>query len=605
MQETDQPDGEGRRPAWLGELGRSISAKLMLSILLAGLVIFALLGLLSIRLHRRHLEAAALVAAERQSEVLRRSASHYMLHNDRAGLYELMVNMAGQPGMVQLRILNSEGVVSYSTKPAEVGHTVNKDAEACYACHEQSKPLSRLKRSDRFRIYRADGSRVLGVITPIENQPTCANAACHAHPASVQILGVLDTNLSLQAVDASLAEETHTLLAYTGGALLLVVFLSGLFIWSEVRNPLNSLRAATERVAKGELGLQIPVRTNDEIGDLAESFNSMSARLQLAQEEITSWARTLEDRVDEKTRELKHAHQHMLQVEKMATIGKMAAVVAHEINNPLSGILTYSRVVKRWIQNNFSTSPRHDEMVGSLDLIASESKRCGELVKNLLSFSRVTPMNLEWCEPNQVIDRCIRLVQHKMDMATVQPNLNLGDELPNVRCDPNQIEQVVLAMVINAIDAMPQGGNLWITTRQNSASTVELIIRDDGMGIPEEHLSHIFEPFYTTKETGGSGLGLAISQTIVERHGGSIAVASKVGQGTTFTISLPVDSQRLTLASDAERASTELVRARNVTGEVVSGHDLSRADALASVSPRADFSPRDSRHVSGKNEVSK
>ena len=276
----------------------------------------------------------------------------------------------------------------------------------------------------------------------------------------------------------------------------------------------------------------------------------MSSRLQLAQAEITAWARTLEDRVDEKTRELKQAHQHMLQVEKMATIGKMAAVVAHEINNPLSGILTYSRVVKRWIQNNFSTAPRSEEMCGSLDLIASESKRCGELVKNLLSFSRVTPMNLEWSDLSQVIDRCVRLVQHKMDMGGIQLNLSIAPELPPVHCDPNQIEQVVLAMVINAIDAMPQGGNLWISTRLDTAAWIELIIRDDGMGIPDEHLPHIFEPFYTSKESGGSGLGLAISQNIVERHGGSIAVHSKAGQGTSFTILLPVDSQRPALASE-------------------------------------------------------
>jgi two-component system NtrC family sensor kinase len=557
MLETDQSDGARAKSAWMGSLSRSISAKLMVSIFIAMLYIFALLGYFSIRLHRKHLEAAALISAEQQSEVLRRSASHYMLNNDRDGLYEMMANMADQPGIVRVRIMNSEGVISYSTLPSEVGGAVNKDAEACYGCHEQSKPLALLKRSDRFRVYHNDKSRVLGVITPIENQAACSNAACHAHPASVQILGVLDTNLSLEKVDISLAQEHRALLTYTGVALLLVVVLSGVFIWFVVRNPLRELKAGTERVAKGELGFHIPVKSNDEIGDLAQSFNQMSSRLQLAQAEITAWARTLEDRVDEKTRELTQAHQHMLQVEKMATIGKMAAVVAHEINNPLSGILTYSRVVKRWIQNNFSSAPRTQEMSGSLDLIASESKRCGELVKNLLSFSRVTPMNLEWCELNQVIDRCIRLVQHKMDMATIQLNLKLGAELPHVRCDPNQIEQVVLAMVINAIDAMPQGGNLWITTRQVSASAIELTIRDDGMGISDEHLVHIFEPFYTTKEAGGSGLGLAISQNIVERHGGSIAVHSVAGQGTTFTILLPVDSQRARGSDEVGRVARE------------------------------------------------
>jgi two-component system, NtrC family, sensor kinase len=607
MPATDQFAGVRRGPAWLAGLGRSISAKLMASIFVAMLVMFALLGYFSIRLHQKHLEAAALISAEQQSEVLRRSASHYMLKNDRVGLYEMMVNMADQPGIVRVRIMNSEGVISYSTAPAEVGSAVNKDAEACYGCHEQSKPLALLKRSDRFRVYRDGNSRVLGIITPIENQLACSNAACHAHPASVRILGVLDTNLSLAKVDVSLAQERRTMLAYTGVALLLVVLLSGLFIWVVVRNPLRELEAGTERVAKGELGFHIPVKSNDEIGDLAESFNDMSSRLQLAQAEITAWAHTLEERVEEKTRELRQAHQHMLQVEKMATIGKMAAVVAHEINNPLSGILTYSRVVKRWIQNNFASAPRTEEMSGSLDLIASESKRCGELVRNLLSFSRVTPMNLEWCELNQVIDRCVRLVQHKMDMGGIQLNLAVAAELPPVHCDPNQIEQVVLAIVINAIDAMPQGGNLWIGARLENTFSIELIIRDDGIGIPDEHLSHIFEPFYTTKESGGSGLGLAISQTIVERHGGSIAVQSVVGQGTSFRILLPVDSQKPALACDQERVPIE--QNAEIVGVALKGHGFSRANKPLSLMTRVDFSPRGSHNSnfssSPRNEAEK
>ena len=142
-------------------------------------------------------------------------------------------------------------------------------------------------------------------------------------------------------------------------------------------------------------------------------------------------------------------------------------------------------------------------------------------------------------------------------MAGVQLNLELAPELPPVHCDPAQIEQVVLAMVINAIDAMPQGGNLWITTQPQDAQIV-LTVRDDGIGIPEEHLAHIFEPFYTTKESGGSGLGLAISQNIVERHGGSIEVDSVVGRGTTFRVLLPVDSQKGVVNREENRNPVEV-----------------------------------------------
>ena len=551
--------GNSSSPAgWFQKVGQSVSAKLMISIFFVLIIIFGLLGYFIIQDQRKHLEDAALVSAEQQSEVLRRSASRYMLNNDRVGLYEMMLNMADQPGMVRVRIMNPQGEISYSTSPAEVGTMVDKSAEACYGCHEKSKPLTRLNRSDRFRVYRADGERVLGVITPIENEPACSNAACHAHPAGKQVLGVLDTNLSLARVDKGLAHESREMFGYTTVSLIAVVFLSGLFVWMVVHNPLRELEMGTERIARGDLGYQITVHAQDEVGQVAQSFNDMSNRLQVAQAEITAWAHTLEERVDEKTRELKQAHQHMLHVEKMATIGKMAAVVAHEINNPLSGILTYSRLVKRWIDKTTEVTPKQEEMKGSLDLIASESKRCGELVHNLLSFSRVSPMNLAWCDLNQVIDRCTRLVQHKLDLGGIQLNLDLAAELPSAHCDPAQIEQVVLALVINSIDAMPQEGNLWITTRLKSESAVELVIRDDGIGIPVEHLPHIFEPFYTTKEAGGSGLGLAISENIIERHGGTIEVDSVVGQGTTFKIVLPVGSQRPAVTAEVERVLSEV-----------------------------------------------
>ena len=431
---------------------------------------------------------------------------------------------------------------------------VDKGAEACYGCHTQSQPLARLNRPDRFRIYRSSGQRVLGIITPIENQPTCSNASCHAHPESQQILGVLDTNMSLAKADEQLAASSRSMVAYTSFAMLAIAILSWLFVWRVVGEPIKSLKDGTERLTAGNLGYQIDVHSQDEVGDLANSFNNMSLQLRSANEEIVTWAKTLEDRVDQKTRELKRAHDHMLHVEKMASIGKMAAVVAHEINNPLSGILTYAKLLRKWLDRGFTGNEQRQEALQCLDLIAGESRRCGDLVKNLLTFSRTAPMNVEPSDINAVFDRCTRLVQHQLELSGIQLHLELAKDLPPVLCDAAQIEQVVLALTMNAIDAMPRGGNLWLSTKILESQELQMQVRDDGMGIPPEILPQIFEPFLTTKESShGVGLGLAISRSIMDRHNGHIEVQSEAAKGTTFTLTLPLQAEP---AVAAARAST-------------------------------------------------
>jgi two-component system, NtrC family, sensor kinase len=546
MPETDS--SRARVERW-GRLSRSLSAKLIALMAVALVGTFALLGYLNIRLHRRHLEAAALVSAERISDVIKRSTSYYMMRNDRQGLYHVMRTIGDEPGMVRVRVFDREGRISYSTNPGEVNHIVDKKAEACYGCHAQSQPMVRLNRPDRFRIYRSGGTRVLGVITPIENQPSCSNADCHAHPASQQILGVLDTNLSLAKADTQLAEGSRQMLLYTLVSMLMIAVLSWIFIERFVGDPLKALKQGTEHLGDGNLGYQIESGSSDELGDLARSFNSMSLQLRAANEEIVAWARTLEDRVEQKSAALRQAHDQMLHAEKMASVGKMAAVVAHEINNPLSGILTYAKLLRRWLDHPESDDAHRQEAQRCLDLIASESRRCGDLVKNLLTFSRTSPMNPERTDLAVIVDRLARLVKHKLDMTSIQLHLDLAPGLPRVYCDPGQIEQVLLALVMNAIDAMPRGGNLWLRFRKAEPDKLEMQVRDDGCGIPAEILPRIFEPFLTTKESEhGVGLGLAISQSIVERHRGHIEVQSEAGRGTTFTITLPVNGTEPALA---------------------------------------------------------
>ncbi len=497
------PETEAKRSRWF-RLTHSLSAKLNLLLLGAMLVIFALLGYLNVRLHRQHLEQNTLQAAERISDVIKQGTTDYMLRNDRSGLYQSIQTIAAEPGIYKIRIFDQEGRITYTTTPSEQNHVVDKTGEACYGCHAQSQPLARLNRPDRFRIYRnGGGSRVLGIITPIENQPSCSNAACHAHPASQQILGVLDTNLSLAKADVQLAESSRIMIAYTACGLVLIAVLSWFFVWRVVGRPVQALERGTERLKAGDLGYQITVESEDEIGDLARSFNDMSSQLKTEHTENVAWTHTLEQRVEQKTRELRRAHEHALHTEKMASIGKMAAVLAHEINNPLSGILTYAKLLRKYLDHADNGRDRRQEICDSLDLIASESRRCGDLVKNLLTFSRTTPMNLQPTNLNSVIDQALRLIQHQLELSAIHLEEHLEADLPLIDCDGAQIEQVFLALLMNAIDAMPQGGNLWITsTADADANQLRIVVRDDGAGIPPEILPRIFEPFLTTKETG-------------------------------------------------------------------------------------------------------
>jgi two-component system NtrC family sensor kinase len=188
-------------------------------------------------------------------------------------------------------------------------------------------------------------------------------------------------------------------------------------------------------------------------------------------------------------------------------------------------------------------SAEQKELLSSIEMIESESRRCGEIVKDLLTFGRTTTISYEPTDLNRVIDHCVRLVRHKLDLAGVHLDVELAQDLPMIRCDPSQIEQVMLALVVNAVDAMPNGGNLKLRTlRKPHSGEVAIEVEDDGGGIPKDVLPHLFEPFFTTKEREhGLGLGLAISLSIVERHQGRIEVKSELGRGTKFTVTLPVE----------------------------------------------------------------
>ena len=295
----------------------------------------------------------------------------------------------------------------------------------------------------------------------------------------------------------------------------------------------------TKEIAAGNLQHRIAVDRRDELGELASSFNHMAKDLDGAQHELIDWSSTLERKVEQKTRELQTAQEQVLHMEKMASLGKLSSMIAHELNNPLSGILTLSKLVKKRLAAPEITPEKLAQMNRDLLLISDEAKRCGEIVKNLLFFARAHPSERSACDLHAIVERSLRLIQHQIDMQQISVIYAAPDPPVLVTGDESQIQQVLIAILINALEAMPDGGTLTIVAR-DAGDHSELEIGDTGIGIPATALPRIFEPFFTTKESGyGMGLGLSIVYGIIKQHGGDIRVTSEPGHGTTMTVTLP------------------------------------------------------------------
>jgi two-component system NtrC family sensor kinase len=300
----------------------------------------------------------------------------------------------------------------------------------------------------------------------------------------------------------------------------------------------RELLTGIHRLAGGDLGFSLPVRSNDELGELAAAFNKMSAELASAHNEITTWNHTLEDRVARKTRELERTQAGLFGAEKMASLGKLAATVAHEVNNPLFGILTYARLALK-----DTTEEKQRER---LKTIERESLRCGEIMRNLLTFARQTPRKREPNDFNGLVERALKLIRHQVELQQIDLHVKLASDLPQVICDAGQMQQVALVLLVNATEAMQVGGQLFVSTGYDSdAEQVRLRVRDTGCGIRPELISKVFEPFFSTKEDQHrTGLGLAIAKNIVDQHGGAIEVKSNAGggpgAGTEFIVTLPL-----------------------------------------------------------------
>ena len=306
------------------------------------------------------------------------------------------------------------------------------------------------------------------------------------------------------------------------------------FAVRRLTRPLGELTQMVQLLGQGDLNQRIHLQSNDEIGHLAATFNQMAESLQIYHD-------TLEQKVEERTQELEHSQRQLLQAAKLASVGELASGVAHELNNPAEILLMRTSSLAQEIEQCQLSA----ETAEDVEVIQRQVEKISRIVSGLVTFGQRSNAQLKPVHLNEIILRTVALTEDLSRSRRVEMVLDLARELPRVQADSAQIGQVLLNLINNAVDAMPEGGKITLSSnlveRKNQGTAVAIAMADSGQGIPDEYLARIFDPFFTTKEVGqGTGLGLSISYGIVEDHGGSIEVESRPGEGSCFTVYLPV-----------------------------------------------------------------
>ena len=494
------------------------------------------------------------------SGVITKSLRFAMLRNQPTYVDTVIRDVAQQPGIDRIRIFSKDGRITHSTYAPEIGQTVDRKAEDCSSCHGTGKPLAELPKNKRTWTFTGPGGhRLLGSMEVIRNEPSCYNSACHHHAKGTAVLGVLDIRYSLDAMDRRVRGNVLMITAFSLGFVFIASLLVAFIVNRLVFLPLRDLESGAKHISSGDLQQLIPVRNDDEFGRLAGSFNAMTAALRSSRAELREWAHTLEQKVKRRTEQLRAAQAEAARGEKLASVGLLASGIAHELNNPLTGVLTFSHLLRDKMADGSQDAE-------DMDLVIRETRRCAAIIRRLLDFAREKPPEKKFADLNQIIEETARFVERPAHLNNINITLDLDPTLPQVWVDPDQMKQVVMNLLVNAQHAIDGEGRITVSTHMSpepkilqaggsAVQAVEFSIADTGCGISKENLGRIFDPFFTTKEVGiGTGLGLSVSHGIVEAHGGIIEIESEEGVGSMFRVCLPL-TRSFEVANSGTRGS--------------------------------------------------
>ena len=472
-----------------------------------------------------------------------------MLENDRTSLQGTLDVINTMSGIDDVNLYNKSNNLVYSSIAND---TTNHSDPDCISCHKNFNTMFSTKEKS-YRIidinsecsmnHNNNNARHLLIKSPILNRKSCYTSSCHAHSPDEEVLGSLIIKMPLGGLDLALKDSTTNYFLLASFLTILLLLFLFFFTRKKIKNPLNAIIKASEAVAKGDRSTRLEI-TPHQLSDMrmvSYAFNDMLDNLQSATNELHNWSQQLEYKVQKKSEELGQAQKELINVERIASLGKLSLSVAHEINNPLSGILIYAKLIQKQLGNQDIDPTKKEQMLKNLKLIENETKRCGDIVKGLLDFSRKDQDGFEPKHLHEILSETYELMSHPMKIANVNFISDFSAKPDLINCSPNQIKQACIGMLVNASEAVSGNGEVVFRTSNPDEDHIRIEISDNGIGISEEDIPHIFEPFFSTKENvSGIGLGLAIVHGIIQNHKGKAEVKSERGKGTTLIITLPL-----------------------------------------------------------------
>jgi signal transduction histidine kinase len=522
----------------LAIISRSLAAKLIIALLSLIIVGVGISWYALIHRGRENLVREAVKDAAAHSAFMKKGIRYDMLTFDRQAIQGTLDDMRSAQDVNGIKLFNSSGRIVYSSLTEEIGRQADRTFRACKGCHAAGNNPSRtLTGTDQWTTARgADGYNVLTFVDPIYNEPTCWQAVCHFHLPTQRVLGILDSEFSLAAVDKSIHEQTVSTTVYALVLMSVISMILYLVLRKFVLTPLLTLSSAMGQVSHGHLGRTVTTASQDEVGTLVRSFNDMTQELKTARERMEHWTESLEQEVAIKTAELRSSQDKLIHAEKLAALGRLTAEVAHEIRNPLTAIGGFARRLRKGAGS--------DKERERAEIIVTEVSRLEKILRDVLTFSRDARNNLEKHLLEGLVSEVLSMYEHACSEQSVDVEVVIEKDLPPVLIDRDQIRQAFINLVANALDAMPNGGALKISAGNESLYDVRYVylsVSDTGDGIDDDKMRLIFEPFFTTKEKGrGTGLGLSLSRKIIEEHGGFIRVESVIGKGSVFSLYFPL-----------------------------------------------------------------